>query len=92
MAKFLWLGDGVLVRGQPNKQPATVKIPQTKTEGPIVIKSKSPNGFTKNQYIGTEVTDPRAIRMLRLDPRFREVTSLVRLKQIEDDIKAGKVF
>lgn len=92
MAKFVWLGDSRLVRGKPSKEPATLRILQTKADGPIVIRSKNPNGFTKNQYIGAEVDDPRAIRILRIDPRFREVTSPVDLKKIEDDIKAGKVF
>lgn len=92
MAKFLWLGDQRLVRGRPNKEPIEVKICQTKQGGPIVVRSKNPNGFRKNQYIGAEVDDPRAIRILRLDPRFREVTDPVEVKKIEDDVKAGKVF
>ena len=74
MARFRWLGGKarpgfIKKRGQLRK----IRIP---LQDGTKLKLEAPNkqlGFVEGEDLGVEITDPRALRLLRNDNRFEEI-------------------
>jgi len=74
MARFRWMGGKarpglIKKRGQMRK----IRIPlQNGTKMKIDAPNKQ-TGFVVGEDIGVDITDPRALRLLRNDHRFEEI-------------------
>lgn len=72
MARFKYMGEEprpyVLTMGNCME----VRLPTTNGDK-LIIKCPNPNGWVKGDELGVDVTDARALRCLRADPRFEEI-------------------
>ena len=74
MARFRWLGGRprpgfIKKRGQTRK----IRIPTQNGERMQLEAPNKQEGFVVGEDIGSDVTDPRALRLLRFDNRFEEI-------------------
>lgn len=71
MARFKWMGES---HSFVKQQGPTLQINVPKKDGSmVVINAPSPAGFVVGQDLGVDFADERSLRVLRADPRFKEI-------------------